>query len=241
MVGAVRHRPAGPGALVAAAQAVPGRGPARRRRRPLGPRPDRGDRTALLIGLALVVAVNSLGASFLKSISDEFDRSFARDLTVQPTGLAPGQGPQQTIARSVERRLAKLDPEAAVVARERFVFTSEPAGPEGEDEFGRPPGRLRAAATIARSTRPTSRARRLPRGGLRRSRARRGHRRQGLRRRGEARGGGHARARRALGERARARIAGIVETVLFGGQTVGMSLEHDARTSTASPATRSWR
>ena len=53
--------------------------------------------TALLIGLALVVAVNSLGSSFLGTISDEFDRAFARDLTVQPSGLSPGQGPQQTI------------------------------------------------------------------------------------------------------------------------------------------------
>src|SRR6185312_2684528 len=71
--------------------------------------------TALMIGLALVVAVNSLGSSFLKSIDDEFDRDFARDLTVQPQGFAPGQGPQQTIANGLRRRLAQI-PQAAVVA-----------------------------------------------------------------------------------------------------------------------------
>ena len=87
--------------------------------------------TALMIGLALVVAVNSLGSSFLKTISDEFDRSFARDLTVQPTGFAPGQGPQQTIARGLRDRLARI-PEAAVVARERYIFTSDLPGPKGK-------------------------------------------------------------------------------------------------------------
>src|SRR5262249_55395519 len=64
--------------------------------------------TGLMIGLALVIAVNSLGASFLSTISDEFDRDFARDLTVQPTGFAPGQGPQQTISNGLRGRLAKI-------------------------------------------------------------------------------------------------------------------------------------
>ena len=87
--------------------------------------------TGLMIGLALVVAVNSLGASFLSSIEDEFDRSFARDLTVQPRGFAPGPGPQQTIDRDLRGRLAKI-PEAAVVARERFLFVPDLPGPKGE-------------------------------------------------------------------------------------------------------------
>src|SRR5215211_5151252 len=87
--------------------------------------------TALMIGLALVVAVNSLGSSFLKTISDEFDQSFARDLTVQPSGLSPGQGPQQTIAHRLRDRLARI-PEAEVVARERFLFTPDLPGPAGK-------------------------------------------------------------------------------------------------------------
>src|SRR5207244_2786640 len=92
--------------------------------------------TALMIGLALVVAVNSLGSSFLKTISDEFDRDFARDLTVQPQGLAPGQGPQQTIAKGLRNRLARI-PEAKVVARERFLFTSDlPGSPKKKRSDG---------------------------------------------------------------------------------------------------------
>ena len=69
--------------------------------------------TALMIGLALVVAVNSLGSSFLKSIDDEFDRDFARDLTVQPQGFSPGQGPQQTIANGLRERLARREDPAS--------------------------------------------------------------------------------------------------------------------------------
>ena len=87
--------------------------------------------TALLIGLSLVVAVNSLGSSFLGTISDEFDRAFARDLTVQPSGLSPGQGTQQTIGDRLSERLEKI-PEAAVVARERFLFTTDLPGPKGK-------------------------------------------------------------------------------------------------------------
>ncbi len=87
--------------------------------------------TGLMIGLALVVAVNSLGSSFLKSIEEEFDRSFARDLTVQPNGFAPGEGPQQTIANELRDRLAKI-PEAEVVARERIVYSPNLPGPKGE-------------------------------------------------------------------------------------------------------------
>jgi putative ABC transport system permease protein len=90
-----------------------------------------------MIGLALVVAINTLGSSFLRSIEDEFDESFARDLTVQPRGFAPGQGPQQTIAKAVARRIERV-PQAAVVTPERLVSVpklprvpSDEEGPQG--------------------------------------------------------------------------------------------------------------
>ncbi len=145
-----------------------------------------------MIGLALVVAVNSLGSSFLKTISDEFDRSFARDLTVQPTGFAPGQGPQQTIARSLRDRLVKI-PEAAVVARERFIFTSNLPGPEGEDDRGRAAVRLPAGPL--REGGHDRRRRGAARGGLPPDRGGRGVRGQGLRGGEGPRGRGHAEAR----------------------------------------------
>lgn len=95
--------------------------------------------TALMIGLALVVAINTLGASFLHTISDELDKSFARDLTVQPRGFSPGAGPQQTIAKGLAARLAKL-PDAEVVTPERLVFT--PHLPSKQGSGKRPQGLL---------------------------------------------------------------------------------------------------
>jgi len=179
--------------------------------------------TALLIGLALVVAVNSLGSSFLATISDEFDQAFARDLTVQPRGLQPGAGPQQTIAKRLHDRLERL-PEAQVVARERFLFTPDLPGPRGKTEsdgllVAFDPAEYRRVDTTEIDGAGASRDQvfdRMERGQV-------------------TVGKGHAdeqhlevgdtlRLDGPSGSR-RARIAGIVETVIFGGQTVGMSLE----------------
>lgn len=176
--------------------------------------------TALLIGLALVVAVNSLGTSFLKTISDEFDRAFARDLTVQPRGLAPGQGPQQRIAASLYERLRRL-PEAAAVARERFVYTSSLPGPRGRTGtdgllVGFDPAEYEQVDTTDIEGAPREQVfRRMARGAVT---VGKGHaEEQGLA------VGDEVRLEGPSGER-RAPVAGIVETALYGGQTVGMSL-----------------
>jgi len=179
--------------------------------------------TALLIGLALVVAVNSLGSSFLATISDEFDQAFARDLTVQPRGLQPGAGPQQTIARSLHDRLERL-PETEVVARERFLFTPDLPGPQGKTKsdgllIAFDPAEYQRVDTTEIDGAGASRDQvfdRMARGQV-------------------TVGKGHADEERLeVGETLRldgpsgsrrAKIAGIVETVIFGGQTVGMSLE----------------
>jgi putative ABC transport system permease protein len=176
--------------------------------------------TGLMIGLALVVAVNSLGSSFLSSISDEFDRSFARDLTVQPTGFAPGEGPQQTIATGLRDRLAVI-PEAEVVARERIVYVPGLPGPKGKTGadgllFGFAPRQYEQVDTtdVEGATREAAF--------------------DGVARGGVTVGKGYAdeqnlevgdriRLRGPSGSR-RATVSGIVETVVFGGQTVGMSL-----------------
>jgi putative ABC transport system permease protein len=176
--------------------------------------------TGLMIGLALVVAVNSLGSSFLSSISDEFDRSFARDLTVQPTGFAPGEGPQQTIANRLRDRLARI-PEAEVVARERILFTPGLPGPRGKTKsdgllFAFEPRQYEQVDTTDIEGAPREQAfDRLRRGWV-------------------TVGNGYADEEGLeVGDRIeldgpsgsrRARVAGIVETVVFGGQTVGMSL-----------------
>ncbi len=177
--------------------------------------------TALLIGLAMVIAVNSLGASFLKTISDEFDQSFARDLTVQPNGFSPGRGAQQTIANGVRDRLARI-PEADVVARERFLYVPDMPGPKGKTKSD---GLLLAFDPDEYAEVDTTELQ----GGTREEVFRRMSRGQ------VTVGKGHAEEQDlAVGDTVelegpsgdrRARVAGIVETVVFGGQTISMSLE----------------
>jgi putative ABC transport system permease protein len=176
--------------------------------------------TGLMIGLALVVAVNSLGSSFLSSISAEFDRSFARDLTVQPTGFAPGEGPQPTIARGLRDRLARV-PEAEVVARERIVFSPDLPGPHGKTEsdgllFAFQPRQYEQVDTTDIEGAPREQAfERLRRGWVTVG--------QGLADEQGLEVGDRIELDGPSGSRS-SRVAGIVETVVFGGQTVGMSL-----------------
>jgi putative ABC transport system permease protein len=177
--------------------------------------------TALLIGLALVVAVNSLGSSFLGTISDEFDRAFARDLTVQPSGLSPGQGPQQTIGDRLSERLERI-PEAEVVARERFLFTPDLPGPNGKTKsdgllVGFEPTEYEQVDTTDIIGPPRDEV--FDR--MRRGQVTVG---KGFADEEDIAVGDTIRLEGPSGDR-RARVAGIVETVLFGGQTVGMSLE----------------
>ncbi len=175
--------------------------------------------TGLMIGLALVIAVNSLGASFLSSISDEFDRDFARDLTVQPTGFAPGQGPQQTISNGLRGRLAKI-PQAKVVARERIVYTPDLPGPKGARKsdgllFGFDPRQYEQVDETDIHGPPRAEVfRRMEHGEVT----------VGKGQADEA--GVHVGDHIVLngpGGRRSARVAGIVDTVVFGGQTVAMS------------------
>ena len=176
--------------------------------------------TGLMIGLALVVAVNSLGSSFLSSISEEFDRSFARDLTVQPTGFAPGEGPQQTIAAGLRDRLARI-PEAEVVARERILFVPGLPGRRHKTQTDglllafEPDQYERVDTTDIEGASREQAFNRLERGWV-------------------TVGNGYADEEGLeVGDRLKldgpsgsstARVAGTVETVVFGGQTVGMSL-----------------
>jgi putative ABC transport system permease protein len=177
--------------------------------------------TALLIGLAMVVAVNSLGASFLSSISDEFDRAFARDLTVQPNGFAPGRGPQQTIAAGLRDRLAGI-PEAEVVARERFLFSTEMPGPKGQTKSDglllafEPSQYQRVDTTDIEGASREQVFRRMDRGAVTVG--------KGFAEEEGVEVGDTIELDGPSGERT-ARVAGVVETVVFSGQTVSMSLK----------------
>jgi putative ABC transport system permease protein len=182
--------------------------------------------TALMIGLALVVGINSLGSSFLSSIEREFDESFARDFTVQPRGLSPGRGPQQTIARGVERRIERI-PEAAIVTPERLVAV--PHLPRSEDSAGMGPRGLLFGFAPREYAQLDSTD--FEAGGASREqvyeRIVRGAVSVGI---GYSEEHGGLRVGDALvlegpsGKR-RARIAAVVDTVFAAGQTVGMSLQ----------------
>ncbi|HZA59734.1 MAG TPA: ABC transporter permease, partial [Solirubrobacterales bacterium] len=180
--------------------------------------------TALMIGLALVVGINSLGSSFLNSIEREFDRSLARDLTVQPRGFAPGQGPQQTIAKSLSQRIQKL-PAAAVVAQERLVAVPNLPRVKGGKEG--PQGLLFAFDPIVYPQVDTTD---LDGDGASRElvyeRIDRGQVTVG---KGYADEDGievgDALVLEGPSDTRRVRVAAIVETIFAGGQTVGLSLE----------------
>ncbi len=178
--------------------------------------------TALMIGLALVVGINSLGASFLNSIEREFDRSFARDLTVQPRGFAPGQGPQQSIAPQVERQVERI-PEAEVVAAESLIAVAELPRKQGRDSapsgllFAFEPSEFLAIDTTEFEAGGDSREEffaRLDRGEVSVGR--------GYSDETGVEVGDTLVLDGPTGSR-EARVAGIIETVFAGGQTVGMS------------------
>jgi putative ABC transport system permease protein len=179
--------------------------------------------TALMIGLALVVAINSLGSSFLSSIEREFDESFARDFTVQPRGFAPGQGPQQTIAGGLSKRIERI-PEAGIVTPERLVFV--PDLPRLESKRDGPRGLLIGFDPVEYAALDTTD---IDAGGESRGAF---FQRLGAGQVGVGRGyadeagievGDALLLEGPSGER-RAKVAGIVDTVFAGGQTVSMSL-----------------
>jgi putative ABC transport system permease protein len=172
--------------------------------------------TGLMIGLALVTAFGALSSSFLGAITDEFDRSFARDYTVQPSGFAPGQGPQQTFSPELGRRLERLQ-EAGVVTRERLFYSSRLVRGADALAFGFQP---REYGQVDEATYG---------GGLSEEEV------LPLVARGQVVLGdalaederlevGDELTLRGPSDRRRVRVAGRVETAIFGGQTVSMSL-----------------
>jgi putative ABC transport system permease protein len=77
---------------------------------------------ALVVTLSVVVVNAVMSESFVGSISDELDKRFTRDLTVQPAGFNEYGGPGTSIARPLRERIAAL-PEAGTVTPRRIVYT----------------------------------------------------------------------------------------------------------------------
>ena len=172
--------------------------------------------TGLMIGLALVTAFGALSSSFLGTITDEFDEAFARDYTVQPSGFSPGQGPQQTFSPRLRDRIARL-PGAAVVTPERIFYSSRLIRGADGLAFGFDPDRYGEVddSSYGGGLSEGEVLRRVGRGQVTLGDALADE--EGL----EA--GDRVLLRGPAGER-RARVAGLIETAIFGGQTVGMSI-----------------
>ena len=171
--------------------------------------------SGLMIGLALVTAFGSLGSSFLGSVERELDTTFARDLTVQPSNFSPGAGPQQAFSPRLRRRLERL-PDAAVVTPQRLFFSDDLPGGDGL-AFGFDPasyGEVDESEIVGGNERQVMA--RVAAGQVTIGEA--------LAKQEKIEPGDSVRLRGSEGRR-RARVAGIVKTAIFGGQTVGMSLE----------------
>jgi putative ABC transport system permease protein len=197
--------------------------------------------TGLMIGLALVTAFGALSSSFLGAITDEFDESFARDYTVQPSGFSPGQGPQQTFSPGLGRRIERL-PEAAVVTRERLFYSSRILRQADGLAFGFQPREYGKVddSTFGGGLSEDEVLPRVARGQVTVGDAL-----------AEDRGieVGDTVTLRGSSDRRRVRVAALVETAIFGGRTVGMSLrtmrevygvtrDSSLAIKAASPATR---
>jgi putative ABC transport system permease protein len=88
---------------------------------------------ALTIGLSVVVVNSSLSASFMGTVSDQIEQSFARDFTVQAAGqtLETGGGPG--VPRSLAPRVAAM-PETRAVTPIRVLFMDLPGIEHGQKQ-----------------------------------------------------------------------------------------------------------
>ncbi|HWV87310.1 MAG TPA: FtsX-like permease family protein [Capillimicrobium sp.] len=81
----------------------------------------------LIVALSVVVVNMTIASSVIGSVEDDFDRRFARDLTVQPIGYQDFGPPAAGITRALRERIAAM-PEAGAVARRRALYASEMPG-----------------------------------------------------------------------------------------------------------------
>jgi putative ABC transport system permease protein len=79
--------------------------------------------SGLMIGIALVGAIGTLGASFIGSLSKDLDKEIKTDFTVQPKNFNGG-GPQATIDAKAVQQISAL-PGVKLASGTRFLFLSD--------------------------------------------------------------------------------------------------------------------
>ena len=88
---------------------------------------------ALTIGLSVVVVNSTFSASFMGTVQDQLEQSFARDFTVQAAGqtLETGGGPG--VPKALTARIAAL-PETRAVSPMRVLFLDLPGIEHGQKQ-----------------------------------------------------------------------------------------------------------
>ena len=80
---------------------------------------------ALTIGLSVFVVNSGMSSSFMNSIKDQIDSSFARDFTVQPLGMPLNAGGEQVVPTALGEQIARM-PETEVVTPVRSMLLDLP-------------------------------------------------------------------------------------------------------------------
>jgi putative ABC transport system permease protein len=85
----------------------------------------------LLVALSVVVVNATVASSFVGSVKSELNRTFSRDVTVQPLDYQDFGPPQAGISRRLREQIAAM-PETAGVARRRALFVPKLPGSKTE-------------------------------------------------------------------------------------------------------------
>lgn len=80
---------------------------------------------ALTVGLSVIVVNGAMSASFIGSVHDRIDRTYARDVTVQPLGQTTMDAGARTVGPDVQQAIAAL-PDTGTVSPMRYVLTEFP-------------------------------------------------------------------------------------------------------------------
>lgn len=170
----------------------------------------------LLVALSVVVVNETVASSFVGSVEREINRTFSRDLTVQPIGYQEAGPPQPGLSTRLRNQIAALPQAGAVAERRSLYVQSLPGGGTRGVIVAYDPWQYRKVDRVEYVGAPTEQVLRgLAAGGVVPSKSY--AKAQGLH------VGGHVRLVGASGVRD-APVVGLADTFEAGGQTLQVSL-----------------